>query len=487
MGLERSDMTGTVLGTAFSLLLLAPVIQGFNNKVVVEVFHDKTTEAAVGQNVSLPCIVENKPDLKIVQIEWRKRDGNDTKLVVHSKGHGTHTFKPSIALQLKTNDSLEYGLLGSYLQIHRVEKQDSGIYVCDITTYPLGSISTETELKVKDDQIKCNMNNTFEVNAGENVTIHCTAHTSSDAQYQWTKDKKLVSESESLELWWVSDAQAGVYTLTVNTGSNRLHAMFNITILTATTSLGTGLITASPPSNVTEEDWIHTRTPADIAHATSRTIQQPSAATNVTWTMSNIITSDEKQTTSLGTFPSTTDRENISVTTPPTKQEFSTSTKNLTTTPIPYPSVSSDPSAVQSELFPRNVSEWTTSGNVRPVFRSTQDMTSYETAPDASPVTHAEEPSTLGSVNIISEKPDVSSTVSSKNNLDVVIEKGGGELTYVLLIIFPILALIALVGISYWRRKRRMDLPPPFKPPPPPVKYSSLRPHEILMTDIVSS
>lgn len=54
------------------------------------------------------------------------------------------------------------------------------------------------------------------------------------------QNKNLVSKTESLELWKVTDAHAGVYTLTVNTGTKTMHKEFNITVLTVTTSLSTG-------------------------------------------------------------------------------------------------------------------------------------------------------------------------------------------------------------------------------------------------------
>lgn len=54
------------------------------------------------------------------------------------------------------------------------------------------------------------------------------------------KNKTLVSEDESLKLCSVTDAQSGVYTLTVSTGTESLHREFTITVLTATTSLRTG-------------------------------------------------------------------------------------------------------------------------------------------------------------------------------------------------------------------------------------------------------
>lgn len=54
------------------------------------------------------------------------------------------------------------------------------------------------------------------------------------------QNKMLVSENESLELWRVTDAHMGVYTLTVNTGNKSLQREFIITVLKATTNLRTG-------------------------------------------------------------------------------------------------------------------------------------------------------------------------------------------------------------------------------------------------------
>lgn len=49
-----------------------------------------------------------------------------------------------------------------------------------------------------------------------------------------------MSENESLELSWVTDAHGGAYTLTVNTGKKSLHKTFTISVLRTTTSLHTG-------------------------------------------------------------------------------------------------------------------------------------------------------------------------------------------------------------------------------------------------------
>lgn len=56
-----------------------------------------------------------------------------------------------------------------------------------------------------------------------------------------------MSENESLELSWVTDAHTGAYTLTVNTGSNSLHKEFTIRVLTATTGSVTGELRRFPP------------------------------------------------------------------------------------------------------------------------------------------------------------------------------------------------------------------------------------------------
>ncbi|XP_071392648.1 T-cell surface protein tactile isoform X2 [Centroberyx affinis] len=506
MRLRNTNMAGTLLGTAVSLLFFASNIQALRD---VEPFHYETVEAVAGQNITLPCHVENKPGLNVVQIEWKRE--NNAKLVVHSQILGPHLFRPNVSIQIKNNDEAD-GIIGYNLHLQGVEKWDSGVYICDITTFPTGSIRREIELKVKDvDKIVCNMNGKFEVKAGENVTIHCPV--SPDAQYRWIKDKKLVSESESLELWWVSEVQAGVYALNVNTGNNYLHTEFILTVLTATTSLGTGLTTVSPQTNVTEEGLIQTMIPADIGHTTSPSSGSPSTDTNVTWTMGsstkvttkephNVTTATGKHTTSLGTFPFFTNRVNISVTSPPatrsqpdrfhnstdvtvtmteTVRQDINPTSNLNTTPITDESMPSNLSTAQFELPLWTVSNQTTLSD------ETSKSVPPTMNPEDRPLTRAEEASTLGNTEMNPENAGAPLTVSAGDDMGASVEKAGAR-SYLVLIIFPILALIALVAILYRRHiiKKRMDLPPPFKPPPPPVKYSAITLHEIPAADTVA-
>lgn len=107
----------------------------------VEVFHRAKMDAVVGQNVTIPCTVENT-NLQIVSIEWRKNGNENTKLVVYSPGLGTHPFWPNVSIQVENNS------MGSLL-LYGVTKWSDGSYICDVTTFPLGTIRRQTELKVE--------------------------------------------------------------------------------------------------------------------------------------------------------------------------------------------------------------------------------------------------------------------------------------------------------------------------------------------------
>ncbi|XP_033996112.1 B-cell receptor CD22-like isoform X2 [Trematomus bernacchii] len=229
MSLESLNMAGGVLGTAFSLLLLASITQGLQD---VDILHYEKMEAVVGENVTLPCIIQSSPSLTITSVEWRKNKSRNTKLAVYTPTYGLSQFWPNVTMQIVPN--------GSYLHLHSVETWDSGFYICEIATFPLGSISSETELEIKDEvKLLCDAESIVEVHPGENVTISCTAFPAD--HYKWTKNNTLVSEIQSLELWLVTEAHSGIYTLTVNTGNKSVHKEFSITVLTATTSLRTDL------------------------------------------------------------------------------------------------------------------------------------------------------------------------------------------------------------------------------------------------------
>lgn len=113
----------------------------------VELFHYEKIEAVVGQDITLPCFVKNSTNLKVVNAEWSKRENEIQKLALYTPGFGTNIFRPNITIQTVNNDDNNF--VGSYLKLHNVEKGNSGIYICDVATFPLGSIRYETELKIK--------------------------------------------------------------------------------------------------------------------------------------------------------------------------------------------------------------------------------------------------------------------------------------------------------------------------------------------------
>ncbi|KAL3042930.1 hypothetical protein OYC64_020780 [Pagothenia borchgrevinki] len=457
MSLESLNMAGGVLGTAFSLLLLASITQGLQD---VDILHYEKMEAVVGENVTLPCIIQGSPSLTIISVEWRKNKSGNTKLAVYAPTHGLSQLWPNVTMQNVPN--------GSYLHLHSVETWDSGLYICDITTFPLGSFRSETELEIKEEvKLLCNAESIVEVHPGENVTIACTAFPVD--HYKWTKNNTLVSEIQSLELWLVTEAHSGIYTLTVNKGNESVHKEFSITVLTATTSLMTDLMTAPPQSNVTEEGLI---TSADSGLPTSLTTGRPNIDGNVTWTMnmSTDVTDDDpnsRNVTDGAHMTHLTDDTHISVTSSPVTHtdsyHFNSSTdQEINGTHNPNTSTFSDQSV------PSNPT--TTLSNGNKVFRSTQETKNESMGGNP-----------------------VSTPTPSTGNTTVDIEDGdfGGVQSDVLLalIIVPILLLIVLAGFIYRRKikRERMDLPPPFKPPPPPIKYTAARRRDIYTEPLPTS
>lgn len=107
-----------------------------------ETFRYQKMEALEGQNVTLPCILEGSSSLVVVMIEWSKsRRAENTKLALYIPYKGK-LLSPNVTLVVDNTT------MTSYLHLHRVTKWDSDIYTCSLSTFPLGSIRQETELKV---------------------------------------------------------------------------------------------------------------------------------------------------------------------------------------------------------------------------------------------------------------------------------------------------------------------------------------------------
>ncbi|KAF7206516.1 uncharacterized protein si:ch1073-15f19.2 isoform X1 [Nothobranchius furzeri] len=427
-------MTGKVLGIAFHLLLFSSVIQGLKH---VELIHKEAVEAVEGQNVSLPCLVKNVSGLNVVSLEWKK---DETKLGMYNSAHGHYYHWSNVTIQIKQDEAKK--LSGSHLLLLHVNKWDSGVYVCEITSFPLGSFRKETNLTVKEEiKLACEVDGGIEVNYGENALIHCSV-SSNDAQYRWTKNENVVSDDASLKLWSVTGAHAGAYKLTVNTGGKTLHRVFTIVVLSATTDPVT-----TPEKSLT-----------DSAHCNRTTFQstKPLTPGNLTTppNLSNVPVTAMEDMTSSTSIPS-----------PPNTHSNSTDVLNSTAS---Y--------------------EDTTE------FRSTQEMTNKKMMTEATPHTpepagvfseSTEESSTVGNIKESSEHPPNSTSSTSIKITEPDIENKGTRWSqlFLALIIVSLLLVIVVVGILKMRqiRQKRMDFPPPFKPPPPPVKYTAAHQYEFSM------
>ncbi|PWA22759.1 hypothetical protein CCH79_00002280, partial [Gambusia affinis] len=428
-------MAGCVLGTAYSLLLLASFLQGAKN---AELFLNETIEAVVGQNITMPCFVKDAADHMIVSIKWMKSER--TNLAVFDLNYGPHQYWPNVTIQEKKNDANK--LIGSYLHLPRVNKWDSGIYICEISTFRLGSFKNKTKLTVKDElKLSCNTDKLVEVHIGDNATVKCTVN--SKAQYMWTKNNMFVSENESLELWQVTEAQAGIYKLTVNTGDKSLHKDFIISVLTTTTILRTG------PTESTQHPTNSLHTSAAISLTTTLStdtqwITQPDSSTVGVPASGHVIPLATLTSVSVPPSPNTQTITHLLL----NSSMLNNDTAELTSTQRTAGDVTKNESTFinQTESYPVGV-------------QSSENIFSMSTA----------ESGIAGSI----ESTGTTSTVLiTSTNTET-------ERNHVLLVfIIVLLLLLILVVVILYRKqliKTRMDLPPSFKPPPPPVKYTAAR------------
>ncbi|KAM8835006.1 uncharacterized protein ACB058_016459 [Synchiropus picturatus] len=137
-------MAAASLGAAFSLLLLLLLLLAS----MTHGLQHFSVEETEGQNVSLRCTLGNVSDLKVVNMEWSKRENQSQKLALFAPKYGFHYFSSGVRLQVVHGEAEQ--VRGSRLLLPSVKVRDSGLYVCDLTTFPAGSIRVETELRVKE-------------------------------------------------------------------------------------------------------------------------------------------------------------------------------------------------------------------------------------------------------------------------------------------------------------------------------------------------
>lgn len=99
-------------------------------------------EALAGRDVALPCILEGRSSIQVVLIEWSKSRSENKKLALYSASYGTKLLAPNVTLEVDNTT------MATRLHLHGVTEGDSDVYICSFSTFPLGTLRRETELKV---------------------------------------------------------------------------------------------------------------------------------------------------------------------------------------------------------------------------------------------------------------------------------------------------------------------------------------------------
>ncbi|XP_028322928.1 T-cell surface protein tactile isoform X2 [Gouania willdenowi] len=357
-------------------------------------------------------------------------------MALYSQGNEDNLFWKNVTMDIIKDGGK---VAGSHLHLHGVTEWDSGLYKCYISTFPFGTLTSETELTVKDSSIICNVTGpVVKLYQGENMTIECNASLS-NTQYSWTKNGTVLSENEFLKLEQVTAANAGVYAFHV-TGYHNLTEELVVTVQQVTTNP----VTSQAVTNTTESSPATSPTsrPSTPEINTSVSARNESRITATLTSVERLISPTNSSQSSVTSFPLTD--SNTSHLLSPTKS---------------YHGATVDRSTHESELH-----------------SSTQDH-SVPLSPEWAVTSQG----TTGDHT----KPDVTQTLSTrgrtpfiKDEVRVNEDKDSGQSRQLLaLILIPVLLLVAVVGFFCRRRikKKRMDKPPPFKPPPPPVKYTGAR------------
>lgn len=107
-----------------------------------ETFRSEKMEVLAGRDVALPCILEGSSSIHVIMIEWSKSRSENKKLALYSTSHGRKLFTGNVTLEV------DAATMATRLHLHGVTEWDSGVYICSLSTFPLGTVIREIELKV---------------------------------------------------------------------------------------------------------------------------------------------------------------------------------------------------------------------------------------------------------------------------------------------------------------------------------------------------
>ncbi|KAB5543504.1 hypothetical protein PHYPO_G00079940 [Pangasianodon hypophthalmus] len=531
-----SVMASVMTNKATSLLIFINIFQGIQS-VFIE--HKTEENATVGQNISLPCIMLHEHP-KIIQLQWHKEgEQGEQKLVVFNPA-----YSPSTPSSVGTKLELVYNtnttkLRGSILHLQEVTEKDSGVYVCDIASFPDGSIKSSTKVQVTVPKFSMNVTPTDRtVIEGDTVSISCvsdpppekytllsslsqsimesqdgkfiiqniTRHNSDlICQPRWnSSNQHLQSLSATVHLnvdfldniECNSESQIQVETgtslmITCNTKSSKsLSFVWMKDNMTVSSSASINLRLVSPDQSgiyslIVQTGNTRLHRQKDFTVTVINRIHTEHLSSTMTMETTTKISITTMTTPKLNiTMPTSQPHHTSSTTdTPETSTEevmyiktSAPSTGNVTVVHVNSTTPHTDVKS-SATTFTHSSSEGRTLSEI--CCSSSPGSTSTEIShvhPDTSTITSTSASISKATVGI----SNVSTTKITRKDVST-------TKSHVVFAIIPVVLVLVLIGILYrqYLIQKRLDKPPPFKPPPPPVKYTSARNHDIPTTDIL--
>ncbi|KAL6473138.1 hypothetical protein MHYP_G00193260 [Metynnis hypsauchen] len=510
-----TDMASVVTEIATSFMIFVCVVQGARS---LQIQHEESLNATVGQNISLPCIVLEEEEISINQLEWhREGERGDEKLVVFNPQFLPH-YSANVTLQLvrQANSRLQ----GSILHLLGVTEKDKGNYVCEISSFPYGSSKKATKVQVTVPWISAQVESPAgSLVEGDEVKIICSSHPPADRY-------RVLSLQSSFSL----ESQSGHFTIPSVT---RHYSDLICRPLWTSSNQHLQSLTASVHLTVDFLDGIEcdSSSQIQIETGTDLTITCEARSSNplrYIWNKENVTVSQQATLSLWLVNPGYSGVYSLIV--HATNQSRLQRRKDFVVTVVDR--TYADPQSTTFTMETTSqITEGTTLTTAEPGFSTMTSQPVYidTTAPSAGNITtshptftaaRASESSTTSSVYTPAEgstlsagccqndtsspgairerptpvQPDISTTIfkfplTEENFLTTVksVQDQSGNNTHVVYVLIPVVLLLVLIGFLYRRYliQKRMDMPPPFKPPPPPVKYTSVRSQNSPVTDIL--
>ncbi|KAL4608504.1 carcinoembryonic antigen-related cell adhesion molecule 2-like [Arapaima gigas] len=484
-------MAAAVTVMAFGLLIFSVATPGFGELQANAVPQMK---AAVGDDVSLLCSV-NATSNVVTQIEWKKLEEEaETKLLVYSTSlKKTHNHRANVSLWV---EQVEDQPIGFHLQLPSVTRWDGGHYVCELSTFPDGSMKMGTLLLVTDHPVPVSppvlqlsasvIGEGQGVREGDQVKILCTSDPPADNYTLWpvkSITSRRLRQDGLFEFPNVSRGDGGLYVCQPEWSSSpppfrdrNASVVLTVHYLDALDCNTNGSVEVTSGQNVTISCGAEASGPLrftwdkdNVTVSNSSFLLLPDVTCEDAGMYTVSVTVDHQ----LGLQRQAVVNVTVRTTVAPTSPDLADLTSSVTAT--------SEPVRISiSSALPADVT-WTATQRERLSAANTVSPDNASAGRSDDVTSSWDRSSTSSAVDGFAFSSAPSIVVPGPHDIAVTSpgapadpERNHGR---VLWIIFPVLALAVLVTVLLvrYRIQRRMDLPPPFKPPPPPVKYTSVR------------